>query len=129
MDNLFGVNIHCVILSTNISANKKYILSLDKEHIVLPYVEYTKNHPVDLSKTAIDYLKDIILVSDMEMIPQLISANEPLLPNKSASAIDVVYGFIVSLSPSVNNSYWIEFDHINTNQYTPLIIKAIQNLS
>jgi hypothetical protein len=111
------------------SANKKYILSLESDHIVLPYVEYTKNHPIDLAKTTIDYLKDIILVSEKEMIPQLISANEQLIPNKKQDTIDIVYGFIVSLSPSINNSYWVEFDHINTNQYTPLIIKAIQNLS
>lgn len=129
MGELLSTNIHCVILSTDIPQNKKYILSLNPNEIVLPSIECTKNNIQDILKTIIEYIKNIIIVSDMEMIPQLISINEVLLPNKNAESLDIIYGFIVSFSPSLNNSFWIEFDHINTNKFTPLIIKVIQNLS
>lgn len=129
MPDLLNVNINCVVLSTDIPQNKKYILSLDRDKIVLPTIQCTTSNIENLSQTITQYLRDIILVSEMEMLPQLISANEPLLPNKNLESMDIVYGFLVSFSPNLNNSFWVEFDHITPNAYTPLIIKVIQNLS
>jgi hypothetical protein len=63
------------------------------------------------------------------MIPQLISFNDNLLPEKEENTVYLTYGFLVSFVPSLNGCYWQEFDYLKPNPYNNIIFRVIQNLS
>ena len=130
MSDCFSIKIAYAVLSTDIPNNKKYILSTTEDNISLPLLDYTEDFVnINLESKVIEYLKNFIIVSELEMIPQLISFNDILFPNKEEKTTYILYGFIVSHVPSLNNCYWKEFDYLKPNEYNNIIFKVIQNLS
>jgi hypothetical protein len=43
-DNKFIINLSCVVLTTNLSLNKKYVLSLNADNITLPNFSITQEY-------------------------------------------------------------------------------------
>jgi hypothetical protein len=118
-----------VVLSTDIANNQQFILSLDELKIELPFLDLTHTETLNIEDSIRTYLKGLVVVSDLEMIPQLISINDPFLPNKLSNSIYIVYGFLISLTPSLNNCYWHEFQYMKSTEYSNLIFRTIQSLS
>jgi hypothetical protein len=130
MNDAFNVNIHCVVLTTNIPLNKKYVLSLNENQIVLPSFGLKPDHVLDKNKfedKIITFLKEYIFVSDIELFPQLISLNSANI-DAEPNQLNVIYGFLVNYSNSLNNCYWTEFDYLSPTEHTPLLIEVIQKL-
>lgn len=130
MSDTFNINIHCVVLTTNIPLNKKYVLSLNNNEIALPSFALKVDHLSDKTKfndNIISFLKEYIFVSDIELFPELISLNSVNI-NGEPNCLNVVYGFLVNYSNSLNNCYWVEFDYLNPVEHTPLLIEVIQKL-
>jgi hypothetical protein len=125
---IFKVSLNCVVLTTNISLNKKYVLSLDESNIVLPKLYLTKeNLSNNLNNTVVQFLKQYIFVSDIELLPQLICLHSNNIPNETEE-INAIYGFLVNKTNSLNKCFWIEFDYLQPNTYTELLIEVIQAL-
>lgn len=125
--NEFKVNIHCVVFSTNITANKRYVLSLTTDNITLPSLHVTKELLSNLENNIVNYLKSHVYVSDLELLPQIITLNSDQIESDN-NTLNVVYGFVVNYTESINNAYWIEFDYFKTIPYSHLLFEVIQKL-
>lgn len=133
MEKNYTVKIACVLLSTEVCKNKQFVLSLDKENIQVPILdvndEFLANPPLYLVKK----LKEYIFVSDMDLIPQLISIKqtlkiEPEENHTSNKDMYIVYGFLVPKSYNLNNVHWIEFDYQTPNKYSHILFEVTQKL-
>lgn len=128
----FRVYLNCVIIATNIPINKKYILSLNQKDIILPFFELNNDNKVNTEQYLISKLREnYIFVSELELIPQLISLNFPVLNpenKKYKNHIDVIYAFLVDHTNNINNAHWVEFDYMESNAYTSLICEVVQKL-
>lgn len=126
--NSFNVSCYCVVLSTDIPNNKKYILSLDKDSIVLPKIPATLEVIQNTNQTLINYLKELnIADNDLSLIPQIISLHSPYIEG-AENDINTVYGFLVDYHTNIKDSYWISFEYTEPNKYSNLIFDVIQKL-
>jgi hypothetical protein len=126
--NSFNINCYCVVLSTDIPNNKKYILSLDKDNIVLPKIPATLEVIKNTNQTLMDYLKDLkIADNDLSLIPQIISLHSSYIEGED-NDINTVYGFLVDYHTDIKDSYWISFEYTEPNKYSNLIFDVIQKL-
>lgn len=131
MDNItnFSVKIHCIVLSTDIPNNKQYILSSSKDSIEIPYLNLEKSMLSNLELDIILKMKEFIFVSDLELLPQLISLHSSQL-EVTENSLNVVYGFLVKYTKNINTEKvsWQEFNYLTPNKYSNLIMQVIQNL-
>jgi hypothetical protein len=129
MFDTFEIKLNCVVLTTNIPLNKKYVLSLDKDNIIIPSLNLTKELLSNdkLDSQIIEFLKQYIFVSDLELFPQLISLHSSHL-NSTEVSLNTIYGFLVNYTNSLNNCYWVEFDYLQPVDCMPLLIEVIQRL-
>lgn len=123
----FNVKINCVIIGTDIPNNIQYILSTNKTDIVFPCLELNAIHKENIDLYITDFLKQYIFVSELELMPQIISLHSKDL-QCSKNDLNVVYGFVVKHTININDVYWIPFDYSQTNQYSNLIFEVIQKL-
>jgi hypothetical protein len=129
-NDVFKVNIHCVVFSTDIAHNKKYILSTNDEKIEFPVLLLNKDNSLSINENLISFLKNHIYVNDLELIPQIINVNSEFIKNTDLDTptLNMIYGFIVSHSNSLNNTHWVEFDFLKPNEYSNIIFEVIQKL-
>jgi hypothetical protein len=127
MSNLFSITINCVVFSTNINLNKRFVLSLEENTIKLPSFELSTQDLDNIEHKIMDYLKSILFVNDLELLPQLININSKIL-SKDHSHLNIIYGFIVSHTNSLNNSHWVEFELLQEQTYSPLLFEVMQKL-
>lgn len=125
----FKVRIYCVLLSTDIPNNKQYILSSSKDSIEIPYFNLEPSMLDNLEFDIISKMKELIFVSDIELLPQLISLNSSQL-EIIENSLNTVYGFLVKYTTNINSDkvYWQEFNYLTPNKYSNLIMQVIQNL-
>lgn len=128
-DNTFHVKLYCVLLSTDIPNNKQYILSSKKDEIEIPYFDLDAVMLTNLDSDILAKMKELIFVSDIELIPQLISMHNSYLETKERT-LNVVYGFLVKHTGNINTEkvFWQEFNYLTPNKYSNLIMQVIQNL-
>jgi hypothetical protein len=126
MNSLFNINIKPIILTTRIDINKRYILSAS-ENVWTPILLNVEDNMLDnLEQQIITMLKNFIFVNDLELLPQIISVK----PNKEQpNTIDLIYGFLVNYTESLNNCFWVEFNLDEEKEYSLLILEVIQNLT
>jgi hypothetical protein len=129
MSDKFEVKINCVVLTTNISLGKKYVLSLDKDKLTIPSFNVINDHLSDnkLNDKIILSLKEYVFVSDLELLPQIISLHSNHIVSDTQT-LNTIYGFLINYTTSLNNCYWIEFDYSQPVEYMPLLIEVIQKL-
>lgn len=124
----YKINIHCVVFGLDIPSNKKYILSLSSEDILFPSLVITKEHLLSLEESLINNLKQYVFVSDLELLPQLISLHDRSI-NEEENTVNVIYGFIIDKTININQAYWYEFDSLVQHRYSNLIFEVIQKLT
>lgn len=125
MNSLFNINIKPIILTTRIDLNKRYILSSSEDNWTPILIKLEENMLENLSEKIINTLKSYIFTNELELLPQLISIKQ----NKEiGNTIDIIYGFLVNYTESINNCFWIEFDLSEEKDYSLLILEVIQNL-
>lgn len=124
----FNIDCYCIVLSTDIPKNKKYILSLNKEDMVLPKIPVTADVLENTNQVLIDYLKKLnIADNDLSLIPQIISLHSPYIEAPD-NTINTVYGFLVEYHENIVDSYWIPFEYTEPNKYSNLIFDVVQKL-
>ena len=124
-DNTFHVKLYCVLLSTDIPNNKQYILSSKKDEIEIPYFDLDAVMLTNLDSDILAKMKELIFVSDIELIPQLISMHNSYLETKERT-LNVVYGFLVKHTGNINTEkvFWQEFNYLTPNKYSNLIMQV-----
>jgi len=127
--NTFHIRLYCVLLSTDIPNNKQYILSSDKDAIEIPYFDLDSSMLTNLESDILTKMKELIFVSDIELLPQLISLHNSYLET-TEHTLNVVYGFLVKYTSNINTEkvFWQEFNYLTPNKYSNLIMQVIQNL-
>ena len=124
---MFNVNLNCVVFSTNISLNKRLIFSLDPQQIVLPSLPLSTEVLDNVQGSLIKFLKQYIFINDLELLPQLIYIHSPVL-SKDDSSLNIIYGFLVPYTLSINNGFWVEFQLLQEQTYSQLIFEVMQKL-
>ena len=125
MSNKYTISIQCVVLSTDISNNKQFVLSLSKDQIEFPSFECNSNFLNDTEEYLIQYLKKYIFVNDVELLPQIISLDTKYISNN----INIIYGFITTKTSSIGNgANWFEFDYQQPNPYSNILFEVTQKL-
>ena len=81
----------------------------------------------EIESSLMSFLKQYIFVNDLELMPQLININSPIL-SKNSDDLNIVYGFIVPYTESINNGYWVEFQILQEQKYSPLLFEVMQKL-
>jgi hypothetical protein len=125
MNALYNINIKCIILSSQIELNKKYVLT-KSENIWDPIVlQLADGWLPDIEKKLIDEIKNFIFVNELELLPQIIS----LKIGSEKNCIDIIYGFVVNYTESLNKCFWLEFDFLKEEPYSTLLLETIQKLN
>ena len=127
MSNLFNVKINCVVFSTNINLNQRFILSLKNDILEIPSFELESSKLDNLEYEIIQFLKTFVFVNEIELLPQLININSKIL-SKNNQELNIVYGSIINHTNNINDSYWISFDLLKEDFYSTLIFEVIQKL-
>jgi len=126
MDKFYN-KIYCIIFATDIPKNKKYILSTKPDSIEFINTYIEQNNVNHLEDSLVSYIKQYVFVSDLELLPQLISINNPSL-SRDIDTINIVYGFVVNHTNNINNAHWIEFDYMQESQYSNVLFEVIRKL-
>lgn len=128
MSNKYTINIQCVVLSTDIANNKQFVLSLSKDQIEFPSFQCDSNFLNDTEEYLIQYLKQYIFVSDIELLPQLINLDTKYISNND-DTINIIYGFITTKTSSIgSDANWFEFDYQQPNPYSNILFEVTQKL-
>lgn len=127
MPNMFNVKINCVVFSTNINLNKRYLLSLDSNQIILPSFGLLSEHLENTEYKIVEFLKQFVFVNELELLPQLININSKSLSDNE-SDLNIVYGFIINHTNSINNSHWLEFELLKEQKYSSILFEVMQKL-
>lgn len=120
----FRVNVKSIVITTQIELNKKYLLSQNEKSWEPITFELTEQMLSSLEENIIQTMRKHIYVNELELLPQLI--NIKLNDNKE---IDIIYGFLVNYTESLNNCFWVEFDLSKELSYSNLILEVIQKLN
>lgn len=123
----YKIKLHLIILSTNISHNKKYILSTTSDDINIPHIYLNDNILTDLETNIIKQAQEYVFTSELELLPQLITLNSKYIES-APGELNAVYGFVINKTDNINNSYWIEFDYLASNKYSNIIFETVQKL-
>lgn len=124
---MFNVKINCIIFSTNINLNERYILSLDSTKLVFPSFDLSQSHLDNIEYEIIQFLKNLVFVNDLELLPQLININSKVLSEEN-NTLNIIYASIINHTKNINNSYWLAFDILKEQTYSQLIFETIQKL-
>jgi hypothetical protein len=125
MSNKYTISIQCVVLSTDISNNKQFVLSLSKDQIEFPSFECNSDFLNDTEEYLIQYLKKYIFVNDVELLPQIINLDTKYISNN----INIIYGFITTKTSSIGNgANWFEFSYQQPNPYSNILFEVTQKL-
>jgi len=124
----FEVKINLVVLSTDLPTNKKYILSLSPDEIILPTLSPSKKDTININKYVIDYLQSLKVSShNIILVPQIISIDSKYI-DSNTETLNPVFGFVVDYFPNIIDSYWNEFDYTIPNKYSNLIVEVVQKI-
>jgi hypothetical protein len=127
MTNKYNINILCVVLSTNIINNKQFVLSMSSDQIKLPTFECNPDFLNNTNVFLINYLKQYIFVSDIELLPQIINIENK--HNCKDDTINIVYGFITKNTASVGGgAQWLEFSYQQPNLYSDILLEVTNKL-
>ena len=108
--------------------NKKYILSLSPDEIILPTLSPSKKDTININKYVIDYLQSLKVSShNIILVPQIISLDSKYI-DSNMETLNPVFGFVVDYFPNIVDSYWNEFDYTIPNKYSNLIVEVVQKI-
>jgi hypothetical protein len=125
---LYKIVANLIVLSVNINLNKRYILSLSKDDIILPTINFDKNKISNTNQMVIDYLKELnVSNNDLFLIPQIICLDSIYIKSDN-NTINPVFGLLVDYNSNIKDCYWYEFEYGIPNQYSDIIIEVAQKL-
>jgi pyruvate formate-lyase activating enzyme-like uncharacterized protein len=125
----FLLRCYLVLISADIGNAKQYILSTKKSEIEIPHVNLAKDNINNIENFLISYMKDLIFVNDLELIPQIINLNNTSIKTEEGT-VNIVYGFVTSYTKNINESkvYWCEFNYKDHTKYSDMIAEVVRKL-
>jgi hypothetical protein len=128
MSDKFFIILNCIVLGVDKSKGFQYIL-LDKDNKIPKILLDYKNYKTNINELYINKIKELIYVSDLELMPQIISFNTDLIPCEETT-INVVYASVIAYTESIHDelALWKEFKFDETNDYSELIVDVIQKI-
>lgn len=127
MNSLFNINLKCILLTSRIELNKRYVLTLTEAEWDPPIIHL--NHSFDINKInqeLIASMKKLVFVNDIELIPQIISVKKN---NEAENTLDIIYGFVINYTNSLSECFWLEFDLLKETNYSQTLLEVIQKLT
>lgn len=76
----FTVEIHCLVIGTDLKNGKQYILSLNPNDIQFPVFDLDNHSKLDIEKSVISHLNQYIICNELELMPQLINLHSEHFP-------------------------------------------------
>lgn len=116
---------------------KKYILSADSTDIRPIKIILDQNNKHKIKAYLANFIRDIIPMNIMGIIPQIITLHSDILYDsykKAGVAVDpdgvyTIYGCLVdNIRPIQDNYYWLEFMFDIPNDFSPNIFEVCQYL-
>lgn len=116
---------------------KKYILSTCENDICIPQMLLTNDNKDKLKILLSEYIRSIIPMHILGIIPQVISLHSSSLAstyqkkniNNNLDDIQSVYGCLTDyIAPAKEGFFWIEFNFELPNDYSANIFEVCQNL-
>jgi hypothetical protein len=120
----YNIQIKCVVLSADIQEKKQFVLSLDQNEIIFPTMECDDTFFLDKKDNIINFLRKHIFLSKIELLPQIITFDKI----ENEEKIDIVYGFLVTKTTSLNECHWIEFKYEEPTKHSILLFTVTQAL-
>lgn len=128
MNNKYNINIHCVVLSTDIPNNKQFVLSLSNNAIEFPSFACNNDFLNNPEEYLIQHLKQYIFVNDIELWSQIINIDHKYI-SSSDDTVNIIYGFITTKTSSIGNgACWFEFSYQEPNPYSNILFEVTQKL-
>lgn len=124
MNQTYKVNIKPIVLTVRPDLNKRYILSSDKDTWVSPVIPLDHELLTDIGNKLIYKMKEFVFTNELELLPQIIKIDH----DNAMNDLNIIYGFIIPYTNSLNNCFWIEFDFNVEQPYSKLIIEVAQKL-
>jgi hypothetical protein len=125
--NTFTIKCYLVILSVDPVKLNNYIL-LDQNSNIPNFVldhSLAKN----VQKSTLETAANLLLINELELIPQLISFNTNNIINANDQELNIVYGFIIDYTTKINSSViWQQFSYLEPNKYSNIIFEVSQKL-
>lgn len=122
------IKANVVVLSVNYKNGKNYILSESDNDISIPCVFVDNNNKVtlenDIKKLIMEYLPKI---NELELIQQIITHHSPLL-DTSEDEINMVFAYLITFTPSLENAFWIELDWRKPHRLHEVLFQVAQRL-
>ncbi len=126
----FCVACYCILIGTDIQNIKQYILSTNKDTIEPPYFYISKNDlSINIENRVVEYMQDLIAISEIELSPQLITLHTNLIPTIK-NQINTVYAFVCNITENINADkvHWVPFNYQEYNTYSHLIAEITRKL-
>ena len=95
--------------------------------LVFPSFDLSQSHLDNIEYEIIQFLKNLVFVNDLELLPQLININSKVLSEEN-NTLNIIYASIINHTKNINNSYWLAFDILKEQTYSQLIFETIQKL-
>lgn len=124
----FEIKLNLVVLATDLPTNKKYILSLSPDEIILPVLHPSKTDVLNINNYVVDYLQSLKVSShNIVLVPQIVCLDSKYI-DSDTTTLNPVFGFVVDYNIDIVNSYWNEFDYVIPNKYSNLIVEVVQKI-
>lgn len=124
----FAIKLNLVVLATDLPTNKKYILSLSPDEIILPVLHPSKTDVLNINNYVVDYLQSLKVSShNIVLVPQIVCLDSKYI-DSDTTTLNPVFGFVVDYNIDIVNSYWNEFDYAIPNKYSNLIVEVVQKI-
>ena len=124
-------NAHLIIISINMSENKTYVLSTDKEKIRFPFIEIDESNKSQINSMLIDKLIEKVYVENflINTQPQFITIDFDTGDDEQKNNLNIAFGFLADYTNEIDtNCSWIEFNYMDPSTYNNVIFQTIQRL-
>jgi len=135
---MYNIHINLIIVTVDLKTTKKYILSKKSDDIVIPRISIDTLNRGKLKLELSEYIRSIIPMNILGIIPQIISLHSQLLTNTykklnlynlEETNIESVYGCLVDhITPIKSDYHWVEFSYNIPNDYSSNIFEVCQYL-
>ncbi len=122
---MFNLKVVLCLISVNFYKNEKYVLSLDKDKILFPYIDISDID--NMQQNIYSYIHNMVLnvkSNDVSRL-KLISFNDTKVKNlfpEDKNTIHIQYGNTLPNLDTAPEYHWVAFDYMDTKIHKELYI-------
>lgn len=134
---MYNIFLNLFIVSVDIKTEKRYILSTCEQNICIPQIELKDLNKDRLKIVLSEYIRSIIPMHILGILPQIISLHSPNLVSAykkigkiiEDNDLQSVYGCLTDyITPAKDGFFWVEFNYELPNDFSSNIFEVCQNL-